>query len=62
MNNWREKTVVSVPEMAKIFEISRCLAYDLVKTGKIPAIRLGNRIVIPTENIEKILKKENVNG
>ncbi len=57
-NNWREKTVLSVPEAAQVLGISRCLAYELVKTGDIPAIRLGGRrIIVPTESLTKILKQ-----
>lgn len=57
-NSWREKTVLSVPEAAQVLGISRCLAYELVKTGDIPAIRLGGRrIIVPTESITKILKQ-----
>ncbi len=57
-NSWREKTVLSVPEAAQVLGISRCLAYELVKTGDIPAIRLGGRrIIVPTESLTKILKQ-----
>lgn len=56
---WRNRTTVSVPEMARILSISRCLAYELIKSGEVQAIRLGQRrIVVPTENIKRILEED----
>jgi len=44
-----------VAEAAKILGISRGLAYSLTRTGKLPAIRLGNRILVSRRAIEQLL-------
>ena len=42
-----ESSVVTVGEAARPLGISRGLAYDLVRQGEIPSIRLGRRVVVP---------------
>jgi len=42
-----ESLVFSVPECAKILQISTSLAYRLCRTGQIPGVlRLGKRLVV----------------
>ena len=48
---------VTVPEAAKMLGISRNFAYQLVREGKLPSIRLGKRILIPIAALEKMLEK-----
>lgn len=50
-----ERWTLSVPETAKVLGIGRNLCYDRVKTGEIPAIRIGRRLVIPRAALEKLL-------
>jgi len=53
-----EKVTYKVPEVAKMLGISRSLAYDLVRRGEIPSIRLGaKRVVVPRDGIERMLKQ-----
>ena len=42
-----ECAVYSVVEVAQLLSLSRGTAYALVRDGTIPALRLGNRWVIP---------------
>ena len=42
-----DKLVYSVTEIAKLLGIGRSKAYELVRSGTIPSLRLGRRIVIP---------------
>jgi excisionase family DNA binding protein len=42
-----EPLVFSVAEAAAMLGISNDLAYDLITTGELPALRLGRRLVIP---------------
>ena len=42
-------------EAAAILGISRSTAYELVKAGELPALRLGRRIVIPTHALVALL-------
>lgn len=49
--------VLSVIDIADTLSIGRNKAYDLVNTGKIRAIRLGNHYRIPREEFITFLKK-----
>ncbi len=49
---------VSVAEAAKLLGISRNLAYDLVREGRLPHVRLGRRILVPRFGLEQWLAKE----
>ena len=46
---------MTVTETATMLGISRSSAYECVRTGSIPSIRLGRRIVIPKQAIVNIL-------
>lgn len=48
--------VYDVPEVAKIFKISRSYAYKKVADGTIPSLRIGDRVVIPAAAVEKLLE------
>ncbi|MHB1536648.1 MAG: helix-turn-helix domain-containing protein [Acidimicrobiales bacterium] len=50
-----EKAVLRVPEAADLLGISRSHAYELIADGKLPAIRLGRRIIVPVDAIERLL-------
>lgn len=41
--------MLSVPEVAVVLGISRAGAYELVRSDDFPALRIGNRIVVPKE-------------
>jgi len=51
----RERLTMNVPEVAEALGISRAHAYELVRLGKIPSLRLGHRIVIPRRALEAFL-------
>ena len=50
-----ERLTVSVSEAAQLLGIGRGTAYECVRTGQIPSIKLGRRIVIPTRALEALL-------
>ncbi len=50
-----EMTVLTVAEAAALLRIGRGQAYDLVRQGVIPAVRLGRRIVVPRAALERWL-------
>lgn len=55
---WQDKPTMSVPEVCKVLGISRSLGFKLVKEGKIPAMRLGQkRLVIPTTAVIQMINK-----
>lgn len=51
-----ERPVLTVAEAAEALGISRALAYELVRRGEIPAVRLGRRIVVPRDALERLLE------
>jgi len=49
------KQTLSVEEAAKVLGIGRNLCYDRVKTGEIPVIKIGRRLLVPRAALEKLL-------
>ena len=47
---------MTVEEAAEFLRISRLSAYQAVKKGDIPIIRIGRRILIPVVALEKMLE------
>jgi len=50
-----ERLTLTVEEAAKLLGIGRQLAYERVKTGEIPAIKIGRRLLVPRSALEKLL-------
>jgi len=50
-----QKLTLTVGEAAKILGIGRQLAYDKVKTGEIPVIKIGRRLLVPRSALLKLL-------
>lgn len=48
---------MSVDAAARYLGISRSHAYDLVRAGDLPHVRLGRRIVIPTRDLDALLER-----
>jgi excisionase family DNA binding protein len=51
------RLVLSVEEAAQVLRISRGLAYELVRRGDIPSIRLGRRVLVPVAALRELLSK-----
>ena len=49
------KLTLSIEEAAKVLGIGRNLCYDRVKTGEIPVIKIGRRLLVPRAALEKLL-------
>ncbi|MCK4388185.1 MAG: helix-turn-helix domain-containing protein [Dehalococcoidia bacterium] len=52
-----EKLTLTVDEAAKILGIGRQLAYNRVKTGEIPVIKIGRRLLVPRKALERLLEQ-----
>jgi len=50
------RLTLTVSEAAKILGISRGLAYQMVKMGKIPSVSFGKRVLVPRSALEKLLE------
>ena len=56
-----ERLTLTVVEAAKMLGISRGLAYEMVRTGEIPSIRFGKRILVPQRALELLLERHEKN-
>ena len=50
-----EKLTVSVDEAAQALGISRAGAFRLAATGELPTIRLGKRVLVPIDALNKLV-------
>ena len=51
-----EKLTVTVEEAGVLLGIGRGLAYEMAKTGRLPVLRFGKRMVIPRQLLENMLQ------
>lgn len=51
-----ERMTLTIEEAAALLGISRALAYELVKRGELPSLRLGRRLVMPRKALEAFLE------
>jgi excisionase family DNA binding protein len=51
----QDRLVYTVEEAAKLLGISRAFAYEAVKRGDIPSMRIGKRILVPKARLERFL-------
>lgn len=50
-----EKVVYTVDEVAEKLGISRPTAYEGVRMGKIPSIKIGRRLLVPKISFDRML-------
>lgn len=53
-----ERLCITVPEAAKMLDISKGFAYMMVKQGKLPVIQLGRRKLISKIQLQKFVAGE----
>ena len=49
------RETLTVEETARLLGISRNGAYEAARTGQIPTIRIGKRILVPIGGLERLL-------
>ncbi len=49
---------LAVEQAGKLLGISRAHAYDLARTGEIPSVKLGKRVVVPRRALERFIDGE----
>ena len=54
-NNYND--VVTVSELARMLKIGRNTAYELVRAGIIPCVRIGRQIRVPKQAVEDYLNQ-----
>ena len=47
--------VLTLNEVAALLRISRGSAYEAARRGEIPTIRIGRRLLVPTDAFERLL-------
>lgn len=50
-----EKHTYTVDETAALLGIGRNAAYEAIKRGELPALRIGRRIVVPRAALDQLL-------
>lgn len=50
-----ERLVLTVVAAGELLGVCRATAYMLARTGQIPTIRLGRRLVVPKSALERML-------
>ena len=49
----------SVPEAARLLGVSRGVGYEAARSGDLPTIRLGRRLLVPRAALDRMLGIEN---
>lgn len=47
------RLLLTVPEAATLLRVSRAFTYELIARGDLPVVRLGRRVLIPREELER---------
>jgi len=51
------RLTLKVEEVAKMLGISRNLAYEMARTGQLPTLRFGRRLLVPRHALERMLEQ-----
>ena len=51
---------LTVPEVAKLFRMSRQTVYNMVKTGDIPHFRVGNKVRFNRADLDALMQTKTV--
>ena len=50
--------LISPATVAEELEISRSRAYELIKSGAIPSVRIGNSLRVPRAALERMIEQQ----
>ena len=51
----QERQTLTVEEAAKLLGVSRGSAYEAVRSGELPVVRLGRRLLVPRQALDRLL-------
>ena len=52
-----DKLTLTVPEAAALLCIGKSLAYDAIRRGEIPSIRVGHRFLVPVAALRLMMEQ-----
>jgi excisionase family DNA binding protein len=55
-----QKLAYSIPEAMRATSLGKTKMYDLIKEGKLQAVRIGGRTVIPAESLQALINGDDV--
>lgn len=59
----RERATITVDELASVLQVSRASAYEAVRQGTIPSIRIGDRrLIVPVPALMAVLGETSGDG
>ena len=61
VNDGSKPLVYSVAEAGKRLGLSRSLMYEAIRTGQVPSIRIGRRILVPCAALDRLLEGNETN-
>jgi excisionase family DNA binding protein len=56
MKQNEERATITVEQAAKRLGVGRNQAYEAVKSGELPSLKIGRRILVPRLALEKLLE------
>lgn len=51
-----ERLTLTVEEAARLLGVSRGLAYEMARCGRLPVIHFGRRLLVPRHALQEILR------
>ena len=51
-----QRKTMTVPEAAKALGIGLSVAYEAARTGELPTVKIGKRILVPVVALERMLE------
>lgn len=54
-DDWRDQTTITVEKAAEILSIGRASGYRAAKTGELPTVKFGRRLLVPTAKLKALL-------
>ena len=58
LSHLQDRATISVSDAAALLGISRNSAYEAARTGQLPTLRLGRRLLVPVPALLRMLESE----
>ena len=56
--DWLPSRLLTVPDVSEILRLSQRQIWRLIRDGRLPALRVGRRVLIEPESVVALLKNE----